>query len=419
MIMDKNVSVQVNGVSKKFCKDLRLSMAYGVRDICRNMIGLGSRPEVLRKNEFWATKDVFFEIKQGETVGLIGPNGSGKTTMLKMLNGIFWPDKGKITIRGRTGALIAVGAGFHPDLTGRENIYLNGAILGMTRRDIKKNFDAIIEFADIGDFLETPVKYYSSGMYVRLGFAIAVYCEPDILLVDEVLAVGDEGFQNKCFNRIGELRSRGVTTILVSHNMHAVTAFCERAILMDMGIATNYPNVSEAVKAYADLFLKHDGLDDQRITSGNEYIQFYDVKVDRKVLNPHDSFGATLKYRSVVDYDDIEVDIKMFHSRESSVYFQATNKTYGKELTLKKGEGELLFQVLDIPAHSCLMTIEVAVWAKDHQALLFWSKIPVQFTVAKRLLGLNLFQVRFEIGLEGIASLYWNFKVSVVVSPTS
>lgn len=395
--MNKDIVIQVDGVSKKFCKDLRRSMVYGVRDICRNMLGMSSRPEVLRKDEFWATKDVSFEIKQGETVGLIGPNGSGKTTMLKMLNGIFWPDRGKISIRGRTGALIAVGAGFHPDLTGRENIYLNGAILGMTRRDIAKNFDNIVDFADVGDFLDTPVKYYSSGMFVRLGFAIAVYCEPDILLIDEVLAVGDEGFQNKCFNRIGELRSRGVTTILVSHNMHAVSAFCERAILMDKGLAIDYSDVSEAVKAYTDLFLKHDGLDDQRITSGNEHIQFYDVKVGKKILNPHDDFEVSLSYRTDIDYDDIEIDVKMFHSRESSVYFQATNKTFGKYLNLKKGEGEFSLQALDLAAQNCLMTIEVSIWTKDRGSLIFWSKIPIKFlSPVNYSSGANLFQLNFQ-----------------------
>ena len=197
-------------------------MIYGVKDIGRNMFGLSSHSEKLRKNEFWAVDDVTFEIKKGETLGIIGANGSGKTTLLKMLNGIFWPDKGKIFVNGRVGALIQVGAGFHPMLTGRENVYINAAILGMSKKEVDEKFDDIVEFADIGNFLDTPVKFYSSGMFVRLGFAIAVHCEPNILLVDEVLAVGDEGFQNKCFNKIGELKKKETTTILVSHNMHII-----------------------------------------------------------------------------------------------------------------------------------------------------------------------------------------------------
>ena len=148
---------------------------FGVTDIGRNLIGLSSHHDKLRKNEFWAVDNISFEVKKGETLGIIGPNGSGKTTMLKMINGIFWPDKGKITVKGKVGALIAVGAGFHPQLSGRENIYINGAILGMSRKEISKKFDDIVDFADIGDFLDTPVKHYSSGMFVRLGFAIAVH----------------------------------------------------------------------------------------------------------------------------------------------------------------------------------------------------------------------------------------------------
>ncbi len=181
-------------------------MWYGFRDILRDTAGLHPKSDRLRRKEFWAVDDVSFELRKGETLGIIGPNGAGKTTLLKMLNGIVLPDKGSLRIKGRVGALIQVGAGFHPQLTGRENIYINGAILGMGKREIDKKFDAIVEFADIGDFLDTPVKHYSSGMFVRLGFAVAVHCEPEILLVDEVLAVGDTGFQTKCFNKIGELK---------------------------------------------------------------------------------------------------------------------------------------------------------------------------------------------------------------------
>ena len=192
--MNDGVDIKVDHVSKKYCKSLKRSMSYGIWDIARNTLGLSSRSSRLRKDEFWAVDDVSFEVSRGETVGIIGPNGSGKTTLLKMLNGIFWPDKGKITVKGKVGALIAVGAGFHPALTGRENIYVNAAILGMTKKEVEERFDNILKFADIGDFLDTPVKYYSSGMYVRLGFAVAAHCDPDILLVDEVLAVGDAGF---------------------------------------------------------------------------------------------------------------------------------------------------------------------------------------------------------------------------------
>jgi len=216
--MGDKVAIKVEKVSKKYCKSLKRSMLYGIKDIARNTLGQSSHSHRLRKQEFWAVDDVSFEVKKGETLGIIGPNGAGKTTLLKMLNGIFWPDKGKITIKGRVGALIAVGAGFHPMLSGRENIYINGAILGMTKKDVDAKFDDIVEFADIGDFLDTPVKFYSSGMFVRLGFAVAIHCEPDILLVDEVLAVGDRNFQIKCFRKMHELKKKeDVSIVLVSH----------------------------------------------------------------------------------------------------------------------------------------------------------------------------------------------------------
>src|SRR3990172_12411362 len=160
--MQNDVVINVENVSKKFCRSLKKSMAYGVTDIAKNMIGLSSHSERLRDDEFWAVENVSFEIKKGDSLGLIGPNGSGKTTLLKMLNGIFWPDKGKITIKGKVGALIEVGAGFHPLLTGRENVYLNAAILGMTKAEVNAKFDDIVEFAELGDFIDAPVKSYSS-----------------------------------------------------------------------------------------------------------------------------------------------------------------------------------------------------------------------------------------------------------------
>src|SRR3989338_1147634 len=234
--MNSDVLIKVEGVSKKYCRSLKHTMVYGMTDIGRNIMGLSSRPAELRPAEFWAVKNVSFEIKRGETLGLIGPNGSGKTTLLKMINGIFWPDKGKITVKGRVGALIAVGAGFHPQLSGRENIYINGAILGMTKDEIDKKFDVIVDFANIGDFLDTPVKHYSSGMHVRLGFSIAVYSDADILLIDEILSVGDISFQAKCANRMKELDEKGITKIFISHNLNSVQLLCDKTIYLKKGI---------------------------------------------------------------------------------------------------------------------------------------------------------------------------------------
>jgi lipopolysaccharide transport system ATP-binding protein len=201
--------------------------------------------------EFWALKDVSFEIKQGEVVGIIGRNGAGKSTLLKILSRITEPTNGRITIEGRVASLLEVGTGFHPELTGRENIFLNGAILGMTRADIKREFDSIVDFAETERFLDTPVKRYSSGMYVRLAFAVAAHLKPNILVVDEVLAVGDLGFQRKCLGKMDEIaHQRGATVLFVSHQMAAIRSLCSRAILLDRGTVDTIGEIESVMSRY-------------------------------------------------------------------------------------------------------------------------------------------------------------------------
>jgi ABC-type polysaccharide/polyol phosphate transport system ATPase subunit len=251
--MSSDIVIKVEKVSKKFSRRLRYVMLYGMQDILRNLLGLSSNPSKLRKGEFWALKDVSFEVKKGETIGIIGANGSGKTTLLKLLNGIFMPDTGRIEIKGKVGALIELGAGFHPLLTGRENIYINGTILGMSKKEINKKFDEIIDFADIGDFIDTPVKHYSSGMYVRLGFAIAIHSDPDILLIDEVLAVGDVQFQVKCFRKITSLKEMGKTIIIVTHDMGIIQKYTDRVILLDKGHLHCIDTPKDAINKYLSL----------------------------------------------------------------------------------------------------------------------------------------------------------------------
>ncbi|MCC6252732.1 MAG: ABC transporter ATP-binding protein [Bacteroidia bacterium] len=247
------VLIKVEGVSKKFSKKLKTSLYYGLKDVFGSVLGLQPSAE-LRKNEFWAISDVSFEVKRGECLGLIGHNGAGKSTLLKMLNGLIKPDKGQITMHGKIGALIELGAGFNPILTGRENVYNNAAILGFTKNEIDKKFDSIVEFAEIGEFLDMPVQNYSSGMKVRLGFAVAAQMEPDILLIDEVLAVGDIGFHVKCLNRIAELLPK-TAIIFVSHSMPQVTRICTNGILMNRGkILLNTINIGELISHYYALF---------------------------------------------------------------------------------------------------------------------------------------------------------------------
>lgn len=248
MKSDRTV-LTIKNISKKFSHRLRSQMFYGFGDIVKNILNIPLSSS-LRKDEFFAVQNVSFDVKKGEAIGLVGLNGSGKSTILKMINGIFMPDVGEIRICGRVGALIEVGAGFHPYLTGKENIYLNGAILGMKKREIDQVFDEIVEFAEVEEFLDTPVKNYSSGMYVRLGFSIASHVKADILLIDEILAVGDFEFQAKCFKKINQLKNSGVTIVLVSHNSDNIKKVCDRGILLHKGKIEDEGNVDSIMEKY-------------------------------------------------------------------------------------------------------------------------------------------------------------------------
>jgi ABC-type polysaccharide/polyol phosphate transport system ATPase subunit len=205
----------------------------------------------LQEQEFWALKDVSFEVQPGEAIGIIGPNGAGKSTTLKLLTKILKPTRGTSCVRGRVGALIEVSAGFHPDLTGRENVYLQGAILGMSRSEVSRKLESIIDFSGIRDFIDTPVKRYSSGMNARLGFAVAAHVDPDVLLIDEVLAVGDFAFQQKCYARLQEFRRSGAAIVFVSHNMQAIVSLCDRGILLRPGRGPIVASVGEVASLYA------------------------------------------------------------------------------------------------------------------------------------------------------------------------
>lgn len=210
-----------------------------------------------RRSHLWALRHIDLEVSPGEAVGVIGRNGAGKTTMLRMLAGITAPTEGRVQVRGRVAPLIAVGVGFHTELTGRENVYVNGTVLGLSRQEIDRRFDSIVEFAELSDFIDTPVKFYSSGMFVRLGFAVAVAARPDVLLVDEVLAVGDVQFQLKCFDRMQEMRDEGTTMVLVSHNLNAVRLMCDRVMVIKQGEPVFQGEPEEAITAYYD---QNDGL---------------------------------------------------------------------------------------------------------------------------------------------------------------
>jgi lipopolysaccharide transport system ATP-binding protein len=239
----------VIGAHEKGHRTFRESIADAITTPLRRLRALGGEPPP--EQRFWALQDVSFDVKPGEVVGIIGSNGAGKSTLLKILSRITVPTRGRAEIRGRVASLLDVGTGFHPELTGQENIYLNGAILGMTRAEIRRKFDEIVAFAEVEKFLDTPVKRYSSGMYVRLAFAVAAHLEPEILMVDEILAVGDAAFQKKCLGKMGDVARGGRTVLFVTHNMHAVEKLCHRVVCLKRGrLAGVHEDVREGIVSY-------------------------------------------------------------------------------------------------------------------------------------------------------------------------
>src|SRR5690554_1046649 len=307
--MDENVLVEVKGVSKKFCRDLKRSLYYGLRDMGSNILGIRTDQSRLRKHELWALKGIDFQLKRGECLGLIGKNGAGKSTLLKMLNGLIGPDEGTIAMRGKVGALIELGAGCNPILTGRENIFINGSVLGYTTAEIRDMLDEIIAFSELEEFIDTPVQYYSSGMKVRLGFAVAANMNPDVLILDEVLAVGDAGFKIKSFNKISKV-IRNSAVIFVSHSMPHVARMCNRVMLLDGGeVAYEGTDVGKGIEMYYDLY----GNSDSRI----EYNQ-----------------GAQIENCTLNGESSDRTEVVLNHGEDLRVEFDLTTVDTGDELTV-------------------------------------------------------------------------------------
>lgn len=336
------MSINISDVSKKFSMDLNHAIKYGLEDIAKGLFTLDHQADVLRKGEFWALKNLTLQVKKGETLGIIGHNGSGKTTLLKLLNGIYLPDAGEIKIRGKTGALIAVGAGFHPLLTGRENIFVNGSIMGMISSEVEKKFDEIVEFAGVGEFLDSPIRNYSSGMAVRLGFSIAVHGSPEILLVDEVLAVGDEEFRRKCFKKMKEIANDGTTIVLVSHNLNLVQTFADRTLLLEDGKKKYLGNTDKAISEY---LLMDNQVDVKK--AGRVDIQIPGIKIEGFGLDKSvDSFNEKLIFSFFLENADgvefVEVGLGFRNSLGSRI-LTATGKLEG----LTKKRTKVILKVKD------------------------------------------------------------------------
>lgn len=251
------VVLKVEGLYKKFCRNLKRSMIYGMSDLAKGFVGIPPKTDELRKDEFWALQDINFELRTNETLGIIGVNGAGKSTLLRVLTGIFPPDKGSVRIEGKVGGIIALGAGMHPHLTGKENVYLNGTILGLKKNTIDKLYDDIVSFAELGEFMDAPFSTYSSGMKVRLGFSVAVNVKPEVLLIDEVFSVGDIRFQAKCTRKIEELKATS-STIFISHSMRHINRVCSRVLLLEDGMIKMNASPSEVIAYYYEKHLTDD-----------------------------------------------------------------------------------------------------------------------------------------------------------------
>ncbi|MCC6600410.1 MAG: ABC transporter ATP-binding protein, partial [Crocinitomicaceae bacterium] len=391
--MADDVLIVAENVSKKFCKDLKKSLWYGINDLATGILGR-EKKSTLRPSEFQAVSNISFEVRRGECLGLVGHNGAGKSTLLKMLNGLISPDGGKIEMRGRVGALIELGAGFNPILTGRENIFNNAAVLGFSKQETLSRMDEIIAFSEIEEFLDTPLQNYSSGMKVRLGFAVAAQMKPDILLIDEVLAVGDMGFVLKCFNKMDELL-KDTAMILVSHNMPQISRMCTDILLMQKGKSLyQSSDVGAGITRYYELFSTTIGnftgsgkamLKNIRLSSGKN-----------SDINPGEKFllesGKELTVTLEVKFEEPVYNPRIFlafYDREQRNFAEINN--FNKHICIEKAEGLWQFDVTipSAPFAQGVYSITVGLVEEKEggRSSVFRNQSAVYFTVHNALHG--------------------------------
>jgi lipopolysaccharide transport system ATP-binding protein len=384
-----DLAIKVSGVSKKFCRSLRQGMLYTTQDVVRDSLGIRSKPD-LRPGENWSLQDVSFELRQGECLGLVGANGAGKSTLLKLLNGILRPDKGELLLRGRVGALIEVGAGFHPLLTGRENIYINAAILGMKRREVDRKLESIIEFSGLeSSVLDAPVRTYSSGMHVRLGFSVAMHCEVDILLVDEVLAVGDMNFQAKCLNAMGALRRDGKTIVLVSHSLNHIAGWANKGLALERGKVLAWGEPFDVIQRYAQNMAaansttkvtsrKAAGSGRARFVSGQFQRPRAEKQDEHEPLGGSIAAGAGFSIAFQVETDEqlgpLEIDIRLI-SGDNRVLSGGSSRYSKGAFEVPVGRSEIRASYPPIPINGGSIRPSVALWLHGRSELLDWIEL--------------------------------------------
>ena len=334
-----SIAVRMDHVYKKFKKGERYdSLREMLPAMAKRAFGGFRRdPMALEEREFWALQDICFEIKQGEAIGFVGHNGAGKSTILKLLTKIMRPNQGMLEVNGRLSALIEVGAGFHQDLTGRENIFLNGVILGMKREEIRRKFDEIVEFSGLEEFIDTPVKRYSSGMYARLGFSVAAHLEPEILVVDEVLSVGDQSFQRRSIEKMRSVLHGGSTVIFVSHNLRAVSGLCSRGILLKRGQVIEDGPVSDVIQTYLESISQGQNMTEETIVS-------LDSAVLRGRDGPRSDFDAgercwlDVSFSAVKDVKDLVCVTYVIDSQDNLVFWVSSDALGEPPFNLRAGD---------------------------------------------------------------------------------
>ena len=395
-----------------------MSLAVGVRDVSKQFKLYRERHRTLKErviffrrdrayDEFWALKNVDFEIDQGTTFGLVGANGSGKSTLLKILAGILRPSEGEVEIYGRLGALLELGAGFHPDLTGRENVYLNASLLGFSRKAIEKKFDAIVDFAELETFIDQQVRHFSSGMYVRLGFAVAVHMEPDILLVDEVLAVGDEAFQDKCLERIRRFQNEGRTIIVVTHAVDLVRQMCDTAALLDHGELVNVGGPVEVVRAYRERMAAVERAEEEALEI-SDAAKVMQVELRDQQGRVSDVFAAGSGMRVVTTLEvDQEVldpafDVNIYDNSGRHVF--GTNSVWRPfSLDLQPGTATLNIDLPVLPMREGRFILIVGIHSKDGKGTIFGRSGRIPFEMQSQSPEPGMLALPCEFDIQGSA----------------